>query len=120
VVALVYALFAWAARRDWRFGVPLAGVAATWLPWLRYDDRPIFSFYAVATIPFTVLAVTLLIGQLVGSRRASARRRMYGTVAAGTFVVLVVVNFAWFWPIYTAALITTREWRQRIWFRSWI
>jgi dolichyl-phosphate-mannose-protein mannosyltransferase len=120
VLALVYALYAWGARRDWRFGVPIVGVAATWLPWLRYDDRPIFSFYAVATIPFTVIALTLLIGHLVGSRRASVRRRMYGAVAAGTFVVLVVVNFAWFWPVYTDQLITTREWLQRIWFRGWI
>jgi len=45
---------------------------------------------------------------------------MYGAVAAGTFVVLVVVNFAWFWPVYTDQLLTTREWLQRIWFRSWI
>jgi dolichyl-phosphate-mannose-protein mannosyltransferase len=120
VVALAYALYAWVARRDWRFGIPVVGVAATWLPWLRYDDRPIFSFYAVATIPFTVIALTLLLGHLVGSRRASVRRRMYGAVAAGTFVVLVVVNFAWFWPIYTDELMTTREWLQRIWFRGWI
>jgi dolichyl-phosphate-mannose-protein mannosyltransferase len=120
VLALGYALFAWVARRDWRFGIPVVGVAATWLPWLRYDDRPIFSFYAVATIPFTVIALTLLIGHLVGSRRASVRRRMFGAVAAGTFVVLVVVNFAWFWPIYTNELMTTREWLQRIWFRGWI
>jgi dolichyl-phosphate-mannose--protein O-mannosyl transferase len=119
-LALVYALVAWVARRDWRFAIPVVGVAATWLPWLRYDDRPIFSFYAVAAIPFTVIALTLAIGHLVGSARSSTRRRMYGAVAAGTFVVLVVVNFAWFWPIYTDELITTREWLQRIWFRAWI
>jgi len=120
VLALLYALFAWVARRDWRFGLAVVGAASTWLPWLRYDDRPIFSFYAVATIPFTVIATTLLLGHLMGSPRASLRRRMYGAVAAGTFVVLVVVNFAWFWPIYTDELITTREWLQRIWFRAWI
>ncbi len=119
-LALVYGLFAWVARRDWRFGLAVVGAASTWLPWLRYDDRPIFSFYAVATIPFTVIATTLVIGHLVGTARSSTRRRMFGTVAAGTFVVLVVVNFAWFWPIYTDQLITTREWLQRIWFRSWI
>jgi dolichyl-phosphate-mannose-protein mannosyltransferase len=119
-LAVLYALFAWVARRDWRFGLAVVGVASTWLPWLQYDDRPIFSFYAVATIPFTIIATTLLIGRLVGTPRASARRRMYGTVAAGAFVVLVVVNFAWFWPVYTDQLLTTREWLQRIWFRSWI
>ncbi len=119
-LALVYALAAWVARRDWRFGVAVVGVASTWLPWLRYDDRPIFSFYAVATLPFTIIAITLLMGHLIGTSRASARRRTYGTVVAGSFLVLVMVNFAWFWPIYTDQLITTQEWLRRIWFRSWI
>jgi dolichyl-phosphate-mannose-protein mannosyltransferase len=119
-LALLYALAAWVARRDWRFGVAVVGVASTWLPWLRYDDRPIFSFYAVATLPFTIIAITLLMGRLIGTSRASARRRAYGTVVAGSFLVLVMVNFAWFWPIYTDQLITTQEWLRRIWFRSWI
>jgi dolichyl-phosphate-mannose-protein mannosyltransferase len=120
VVALLYALFAWLGRRDWRFGLPVVGVLATWLPWLRYDDRPIFSYYAVAIVPFTVIAITLLLGVLVGGPRASYRRRMWGTAFAGAFVVLVMVNFAWFWPIYTDELITTPEWLERIWFRAWI
>jgi dolichyl-phosphate-mannose-protein mannosyltransferase len=120
VVALGYAVFAWVAKRDWRFGVAVVGVLATWLPWLRYDDRPIFSYYAVAIIPFTVIAITLLLGKLVGGTRASYQRRLWGVAAAGTFVVLVLVNFAWFWPIYTDELITTPEWLERIWFRVWI
>ena len=120
VVALLHAVYAWVARRDWRFGIAVVGVAATWLPWLRYDDRPIFSYYAVAVIPFTVIAVTLMLGRLVGGARASYRRRMYGAVAAGTFVVLVMLNFAWFWPIYTDELITTPAWLERIWFKAWI
>jgi dolichyl-phosphate-mannose--protein O-mannosyl transferase len=120
LLALGYAVFAWVARRDWRFGLAVVGAAATWLPWLRYDDRPIFSFYAVATVPFTVIATTLLLGRLLGTARSSYRRRMWGAAVGGAFVILVLVNFAWFWPVYTDELITTREWLQRIWFRSWI
>ena len=120
VVALLYAGFAWVARRDWRYGLAVVGVVSTWLPWLRYDDRPIFSFYALAALPFIVVATTLLLGHLVGGQRTSYRRRLLGTVAAGSFVILVVVNFAWFWPIYTGELLTMREWLQRIWFRAWI
>ncbi len=120
LVALGYAVFAWVARRDWRYGLAVVGVLSTWLPWLRFDDRPIFSFYAVTTIPFTVVATTLLLGRLLGGPRTSYHRRVVGTVLAGTFVVLVVVNFAWFWPIYTGELITKAEWMQRIWFRGWI
>jgi dolichyl-phosphate-mannose--protein O-mannosyl transferase len=32
----------------------------------------------------------------------------------------VIVNFAWFWPIYTDVLLTHSEWLQRIWFSRWI
>ena len=98
----------------------MVGVLATWLPWFRYDDRPIFSYYAIAILPFTIIAITLLLGTMIGGPRASYRRRMWGTAVAGAFVVLVMVNFAWFWPIYTDDLITTPDWLDRIWFRRWI
>ena len=68
----------WVGARDWRFGVAVVGVASTWLPWLQYDDRPIFFFYAVATLPFVVLALTLAMGQLIGRSPApvaAAHRR---------------------------------------------
>ena len=43
-----------------------------------------------------------------------------GAVVAGAFVVLVLANFAWFWPIYTDQLITHGDWLDRIWFKQWI
>ena len=120
VVALGYAVYGWLARRDWRFGVAVVGVLASWLPWIPNDDRPIFSYYAIAIIPFTILAIVLCLGRMVGGPHAGERRRMWGTAVAGAFVVLVVVNFAWFWPIYTGELITTPQWLDRIWFKRWI
>jgi dolichyl-phosphate-mannose-protein mannosyltransferase len=120
VLALLYGLYAWIGKRDWRFGLAMVGVLSTWLPWVRYDDRPIFSYYAIAIIPFTILAITLTLGQLMGGPGASYRRRAWGTAIAGAFVVLVMLNFAWFWPIYTGELITTPDWLDRVWFRQWI
>jgi dolichyl-phosphate-mannose-protein mannosyltransferase len=120
VAALVYAVFGWLGKRDWRYGLALVGVLSSWLPWIPNDDRPIFSYYAIAIIPFTVLAITLCLGAMIGGPRASYRRRMWGTAFAGAFLVLVIVNFAWFWPIYTGELITTRQWLDRIWFNRWI
>ncbi len=119
-VALLYAAYAWVARRDWRYGVVIVGLATTWLPFWRYADRPIFSFYAVTILPFTIVAVCLLLGRVLGSAHASPRRRLVGAVAAGSFVVLVVLNFAWLWPVYTGELLPTPEWLRRIVFRSWI
>jgi dolichyl-phosphate-mannose--protein O-mannosyl transferase len=120
VLALLYAFYGWLGRRDWRFGLVVVGLLTTWLPWIRYDERPIFSYYAITVLPFTVIALTLLLGVLIGGPTASYRRRMWGTALAGAFVVLVMVNFAWFWPIYTGELISTPHWLQRIWFRQWI
>jgi dolichyl-phosphate-mannose--protein O-mannosyl transferase len=118
-LALAYALVMWVGARDWRFGLAVVGAAVTWLPWLRYDDRPIFSFYAIVTLPFLVLALVLAIGKLVGSGPPGPRRTV-GVVVSGTYVVLVLLNFAWFYPVYTDELLTHAEWLDRIWFSRWI
>jgi dolichyl-phosphate-mannose-protein mannosyltransferase len=118
-LALIFAVVMWVGGRDWRFGLTVVGVGSTWLPWLMYDDRPIFLFYAVATLPFLVLALTLTMGKLIGPA-APTPRRTAGVVVAGSFFVLVLLNFAWFWPIYTDGLLTHSEWADRIWFRRWI
>lgn len=119
-LALLFAAAMWIGARDWRFGVAVVGALSTWLPWLLYDDRPIFLFYAVAILPFVVIALTLAIGSLIGPSRDPSPRRTVGVVVAGAFVVLVLVNFAWFWPIWTNRMITHSEWLDRIWFSRWI
>ena len=119
-VALIYACLMWLGARDWRFGVAVVGTASSWLPWLRYDDRPIFMFYAVITLPFIVLALTLAMGKLIGSSTVPTTRRTVGVVVSGSFFVLVLLNFAWFWPIWTNGLLTHSEWLDRIWFARWI
>ncbi|QCC78784.1 phospholipid carrier-dependent glycosyltransferase [Nocardioides daphniae] len=119
-VALLASVVLWVGRRDWRFGVPIVGVASTWLPWLRYDDRTIFVFYAITILPFVVLALTLCIGALLGPTLRASPRRTVGVVASGAFVAAVVLAFGWFWPIWTDQLITHAEWMRRMWLKSWI
>jgi dolichyl-phosphate-mannose-protein mannosyltransferase len=96
------------------------GATTTWLPWLEFDDRPIFLFYAVLTLPFLVLALTLAMGRLIGPSPLPSPRRTAGVVVAGSFFLLVLLNFAWFWPIWTNQLLTHSEWLKRIWFERWI
>ena len=119
-LALLFALVMWVGARDWRYGVVIVGAASTWLPWLQYDDRPIFSFYAVITLPFMILAITMAIGRLLGRTTEPSRRRTAGVIAVGAYLVLVLLNFAWFWPIWTNELLTHAEWVDRIWFTRWI
>jgi dolichyl-phosphate-mannose--protein O-mannosyl transferase len=42
-------------------------------------------------------------------------RLQTGTVVAGAFVILVVLNFAYFFPIYAGESISTLDWAKRMW-----
>lgn len=119
-IALVASAVIWLGRRDWRHGVAVVGVLCTWLPWQLNDERPIFSFYASAFVPFLVLSLVLLMGHLLGPDRGPSSRRTTGTIVAGTFVVLTIAAAAWFWPVWTGELLTLREWQARMWFSRWI
>ncbi|WEP00948.1 phospholipid carrier-dependent glycosyltransferase (plasmid) [Streptomyces sp. FXJ1.172] len=118
--ALVYLLYRWALRRDWRAGAILCAVGAGYLPWFLYQDRTIFSFYAVVFVPYLCLAVTMLLGALVGRPGAARTRRTVGAVAAGLLVVLITWNFIYFFPLYTAQTIPYADWHARMWLDTWI
>jgi dolichyl-phosphate-mannose--protein O-mannosyl transferase len=119
-IALFVLLFMWALRRDWRAGAILAGFAGGYLPWFNYQHRTIFSFYEIAFVPFVVLAVTYVLGLGIGGPAASPRRRRFGLLAAGVFVVATVALFTFFYPLYTAQVIPYSQWQLRMWFPSWI
>ena len=119
-LALVAGAVLWVGTRDWRFGVALVGTLSTWLPWLLYDERPIFLFYAIACLPFMVLAVVLALGKLIGPSRLPSTRRTVGVVVAGSFLVLVLLNFAYFYPILSFEVIPRASWLNRMWFNRWI
>lgn len=132
--AVVYALWRWAFRRDWRAGAIACGIAAGWLPWFLYQERTIFLFYAVVFVPFLCLAVAMLLGAIVGPAHRphgpatpaepglapGERRRTVGAVAAGVLVLLVIWNFIYFWPLFTGDPIPMDDWRARMWLDTWV
>ena len=128
------------SRRDWRAWTILGGVAMGILPWFWFmlDDRTMFYFYALPSVPFLTLTVAMALGVLVGTpglpkppRTSGAawrpavvpdrHRRTWGAVAAGLYVAAVAVCFAYFYPIYVGESITYQEWYARMWLgRLWI
>lgn len=111
-LAFFVLLFWWVSQRDWRAGAIVVGILSGWLPWLPVQHRTIYQFYSIAFEPFMVLAVVFVIGL--------ALRHRWGIWAVGTYLVLVVLNFWYFWPVWTAQVIPYSEWRDRMWFASWI
>jgi dolichyl-phosphate-mannose--protein O-mannosyl transferase len=118
--ALMVCIVLLVVRRDWRYTVPLLAVGSGWLPWLRFDDRPIFLFYATAFVPFTAMAIALVFGWALGPPGADRGRRR---LVAGLLVVMLALQlaaFAYFWPIWTGELITRSQWHGRMWFDRWV
>ncbi|MFF8291064.1 dolichyl-phosphate-mannose--protein mannosyltransferase [Streptomyces sp. NPDC016309] len=121
--ALLYVLWRWFFRRDWRAGAIACAVAAGWVPWFHYQERTIFLFYAVVFVPFLCLAVAMMIGAMLGppgTDGAAERRRTIGAVGAGVLVLLIVWNFIYFWPLYTGQSIPMDDWRDRMWLDTWV
>ncbi|MGA6227143.1 dolichyl-phosphate-mannose--protein mannosyltransferase [Streptomyces umbrinus] len=118
--ALLYLLYRWALRRDWRAGAVLCAVGAGYLPWFLYQDRTVFSFYAVVFVPYLCLAVAMSVGAMLGPPGSSERRRAVGAMSAGVLVLLIVWNFIYFFPIYTGATIPYPDWHSRMWLDTWI
>ena len=119
-LAVFVLLFMWALRRDWRAGAILAGFMGGYVPWFLLGDRTIYSFYAVAFVPYVVLACVYVLGLFIGGPTARPLRRKVGLGITGAFLVLEIVLFAFFWPIYTAQVVPYSFWSAHMWFPSWI
>ncbi|MFE6892709.1 dolichyl-phosphate-mannose--protein mannosyltransferase [Streptomyces sp. NPDC057694] len=118
--AVLYLLWRWAFRRDWRAGAIACAIAAGYLPWFNYQERTIFYFYAVVFAPFLCLALAMMLGAIIGRPGSSERRRTVGAAGAGVIVLLIVWNFVYFWPIYTGTAIPIDSWRSRMWLDTWV
>ena len=119
---LLVLLWLWASRRDWRAGALLVLVLAAVVPWVRddLDERTMFLFYALPAVPFMALAAALVCGWLLGGRDAPVARRRWGAGVVGVWLALVVVCFAFFYPVLAAQTIPLEAWQDRMWFPSWV
>ncbi|MFS4094075.1 dolichyl-phosphate-mannose--protein mannosyltransferase [Streptomyces sp. AF1A] len=119
-LAILYVLWRWAFRRDWRAGAIACGIAAGYLPWFLYQERTIFLFYAVVFVPFLCLAVAMMIGAIVGPPGSTDTRRVVGATVSGVLVLLIAWNFIYFWPLFTGTAIPLDQWRSRMWLDTWV
>ncbi|MGV9824188.1 dolichyl-phosphate-mannose--protein mannosyltransferase [Gordonia sp. NPDC003429] len=124
VPMLLWGLWSWLIRRDWRYAAVVVGYAAGFLPWFIELDRQMYFFYATALAPFLVMGLALCCGDILTATRSSPERprperQVLGLLVVAIYVGLVVTNFVWLWPILTASPISTEQWHQQIWLPSW-
>ncbi|MGI8695397.1 MAG: dolichyl-phosphate-mannose--protein mannosyltransferase [Mycobacteriales bacterium] len=120
VPAILWMLWILFSRRDWRAGVVLMAFAAGWGAWLENIGRTMFFFYMIPLVPFLAMGVTLALGDVLGRAGAGDRRRIVGLALVGTYLFLVILDFAFMWPVFIGLDINQQAWQNRMWFSSWI
>lgn len=128
VPAVLWGLWSLIIRRNRAFLIPLVGFAAGFLPWLAAFDRQMYFFYATAFIPFVIVLLALILGQMVGrgkpirwrwiTRIAGGTMRR-GTFAAACYLALVVAMFFYFAPILYSFIIPESWYQSMMWLPSW-
>jgi dolichyl-phosphate-mannose-protein mannosyltransferase len=93
-------------------GFIVTAFAVSYIPWLVLGlaRQQLFLFYLLPAVPFLCLAL--------GAVAASVGSSIQGRVAVATFGVATVTAFAFFYPILTAAPLSSSGWKARIVFRD--
>lgn len=103
------------AMRELDLGVliPFIGIVAGYLPWFFFQERTVFTFYAIVFQPFLILAIVLL------AKVAYEYHRDFKYLIA-LFVILIAWNFIYFYPLFAGNITTYDAWLAKMWWSSWI
>ena len=129
-LALLAMAVRWVVTRDSAAGlVALMGLGQV-LQWLPSDlqDRTMFNFYALPSVPFLALALALVAHLGLSRRREGLRRASAAATAVVALVAVVLttgvpfvdVPGVGFLPVLTGEPVPYGTWRDLMWLPSWI
>jgi len=117
--AAIYLVYRLVRFREWRVGLVLLGLGAGYLPWLLYLNRTVFQFYTIAFQPYLILALTLVIGILLGSANDPSWRRVSGLRVVGVYLGVAVAVSIFFWPLWTGIQLPYEFLAAHWWLPTW-
>ena len=120
VIALVWLIITFIAKRQWQHGMVLLAIAAGYLPWLLYLNRTVFQFYSIVFEPFLILALVFALARVLGSKDAPRYRRDSGLRFVIVFTVLSLMISVFFYSIWTGMQTPFWFWQAHMWIPSWI
>ncbi|MFJ6678975.1 dolichyl-phosphate-mannose--protein mannosyltransferase [Microbacterium sp. NPDC091382] len=120
VLAVLWMVVHGLRTRDWRAGIVLVGVGATYVPWLFYPERTIFQFYTVLVLPFMLLAVGLALRAVWGSGRDAAGARLAGRRIVLTATAIIVAVSVFWYPLWAAISVPMEFYWMHNWLRGWV
>jgi len=119
-LAILQQIWLWFTKRDGRAVAIFLMFLVGWAPWLLFQQRTVFSFYAIVMLPYMALALASVCGQILGPVVTSGKQRGKRAFLVGSFVSLVVILSGFFYPLWTGEMIPKWYWQMHMWFGSWI
>lgn len=113
----VIVYFAVARRHSAALPIAVA-FAAGWVPWLFFSERTTFSFYSVAFIPYTAMALALAL--YFANKNVKSNKPISLRWPALTFLLVAAALTAFFYPILTGHSINYELWHLRMWLPTWV
>jgi dolichyl-phosphate-mannose--protein O-mannosyl transferase len=120
VAAALYLVYRLIRTRHWQIGLILMGIAAGYLPWLMYTERTVFQFYTIAFQPYLLLALTAVIGLILGHRDDPHYERTRGVSLVAVFLILATALSAFWYPLWSATTVPFWFWTLHSWIPSWV
>ena len=99
-------------------GLILLGIAAGYLPWLAFMNRTVFQFYAIAFLPWMILALVYVIRMYLHTRTTEELPRAIRLT--GGYLGLVFAVSLFFIPIWIGTWTPYWYWHLHMWLPSWI
>jgi len=98
-------------------GFLLAGVGATYAPWLLLPSRTMFTFYAITLLPFLILAVVVIAARL--RAQENPERRAVARTATTVALIAILLVGGFFLPFGTGWVEPEWLYKAHLWLPSW-
>ena len=118
LIAVLHQAWVWFSTRSRAALTVVALWFAGWFPWLLYQHRTIFFFYAVIMLPFTCVALAMSLTHIA---RGVERPRRNARIAFVASVSIAAIASSWFFmPVWVGETLTYAQWHWRMWFDTWV
>jgi dolichyl-phosphate-mannose--protein O-mannosyl transferase len=95
----------------------IAGILAGFVPWL-FIQRDQYFFYAIATLPFLIMALVLLLSKISDSSLKTKRPKLTRKLIGG-YVGAAVLCGLFFLPLALHTPIPSWFWDLHVWLPGW-
>jgi len=104
------------SRRDKTAGLILLALSSAYLPWFLFQQRTMFTFYAISFEPFLILTIIYSFARFLENPENRKRNRK----ALLYLLLVIALCFLYFLPVFIGQILTYSAWVSRMWFPSWI